>query len=854
MSRRLVRGEVLVVVPDRVDCRAVFDALDGYEFDAIYTAKDFSEAHGFLAGSPRLDAVLLEFRGDAADAIGFCRALRTAGVGAPVIGIARPEDLASRWRIEDEPEAVVDWLRSPVIGLEAIHRLQQVLASALHGAPPAPARAAPMDVLGLAAEGCPDGILAWDPGTGLLIDANPAFCRRAGLRREDVAGLSLDGLDPGLGTAARRELQDVLARGGRVRLWADGRDAGTDGIEVSTQMLDVGRHRVGLAYLRDLSDDRDQRAALQAAAALAQRSAGGSGAVLEALAAWLDADGLWVVEGAERGGDGVIVSARHGAAMLPAEFFPDILRRLRADASAGQRAGVVAGVPGGSHGPVAGFEGVFAVPILDRSLVAVGALVACRRRAFAEPGPHEVMAVAAARLGFDRDIERARAEGSAAALHDPLTGLPNRLLFEDRLEAATEGARHSGEMFAVLFIDLDHFRRVNDGFGYGVGDEVLVAAAGRMRGVLRAADTLARHAGDAFTAILRHLTHRNDALSIADQACRILEPPITLRDGRDLRITASIGISFHPDDALSAGSMIRRADAAMSSAKDLGRNTFHVWGPGAQESPRQPLALEPGLRRAERNGELRVFYQPLVGAASEDVVGVEALLRWEHPELGTLGPGAFMALAEETGLMVPIGEWVLRRACADAQRWRERFGLPLLVSVNLSASQLRQSNLAETVRDAVAASGLDPAALCLEVTEHVGLPSLGEMMEVLSSLRGVGASITIDDFGAVEGTLDHLLRLPVDRIKIDRGLVGNISVDPDAEAIVRATVEMAQSLGLGVAAQGVEHEEHHAFLRRLGCEHLQGFLYCRPLAADDVEHLLADRQRQLAVDASSPGW
>jgi len=853
VSRRLVRGEVLVVVPDRDDCRAVFETLDGYEFDAIYTAKDFSEAHAFLAGAPRLDAVLLEFRGDAADAIGFCRTLRIAGVGAPVIGIARPEDLASRWRIEGEPESVVDWLRSPVIGQEAIHRLQRVLASGMHGAlpAPAPARAAPMNVLGLAAEGCPDGILAWDPGTGLLIDANPAFCRRAGLRREDIAGLSLDGLDPGLGPVTRRDLQDLLARGGRVRLRPDGRDAGNGGIEVSTHMLHVGQRRVGLAYLRDVFDDRGQRAALHAAAAVAQRSAGGSGAVLEALAAWLDADGLWVVEGAERGGDGVTVVDRHGAAVLPAEFFPDILRRLRADASAGERAGVVAGVPGGSPGPVAGFEGVLAVPILDRGLGVVGALIACRRRAFEVPGLREVMAVAAARLGFDRDIERARADGSATALHDPLTGLPNRLLFEERLEAATEGARHSGEMFAVLFIDLDHFKRVNDGFGYGVGDEVLVAAAGRVRGVLRAADTLARYAGDAFTAILRHLTHRNDALRIAEQACRILELPITLRDGRDLRITASIGISFHPDDALPAGSMIRRADAAMSSAKDLGRNTFHAWGPGAQESPRQPLALEPGLRRAERNGELRVFYQPLVGSDSEDVVGVEALLRWEHPELGGLGPGAFLPLAEETGLIVPIGEWVLRRACADVQRWRQRFGLPLRVSVNLSASQLRQSNLADTVRDAVAASGLDPAALCLEVAERIGLPWPQDLMDLL---RAAGASITIDEFGGVEGTLDHLLRLPVDRVKIDRGLVGNISVDPDAEAIVRATVEMARSAGLGVAAQGVEREEHHAFLRRLGCEHLQGFLYCRPLAAEDFERLLADRQRLLDVGDSRSVW
>jgi EAL domain-containing protein (putative c-di-GMP-specific phosphodiesterase class I) len=277
----------------------------------------------------------------------------------------------------------------------------------------------------------------------------------------------------------------------------------------------------------------------------------------------------------------------------------------------------------------------------------------------------------------------------------------------------------------------------------------------------------------------------------------------------------------------------------------MGRNTFQTYVAVPEESHQQRLALEAKLRLAEKNGELRVYYQPQVAGETEDIVGMEALIRWEHPELGMISPGFFIPLAEETGLIVPIGEWVMRQACVDAKRWQERYQLSLRISVNLSALQLRQPNLADVVKGILDETQLEANQLELEVTESINVKGIPNLIETLQAIRGMGCSIAIDDFGTGQSSLDYIRRFPADRIQHDQVFVRNIGVDPDDEAIVRATINMAHQLNLTVIAEGVEYEEHLKFLQEHGCEELQGYLFCRPLPATSFENLLAERERLL---------
>jgi EAL domain-containing protein (putative c-di-GMP-specific phosphodiesterase class I) len=287
----------------------------------------------------------------------------------------------------------------------------------------------------------------------------------------------------------------------------------------------------------------------------------------------------------------------------------------------------------------------------------------------------------------------------------------------------------------------------------------------------------------------------------------------------------------------------------MYNAKGRGRNNYQAYVAVPEEQHQQRVELEARLRMAERNDELRVYYQPQIDAKSEDIVGMEALIRWEHPELGMISPAFFIPIAEETGLIIPIGEWVLRRACAECARWQKRYRLPLRVGVNLSALQMMQPNLADVVRSACTDSGLDPRSLDLEVTESISMKSVPNLLETLAALRALGCGISIDDFGTGQSSLDYIKRFPADRIKIDQSFVRNIGTDPDDEAIVRATLTMAHSLGRRVVAEGVETEQHHDFLREHGCDELQGYLFCRPLSPATFETLLAEREQAFSRPA-----
>jgi diguanylate cyclase (GGDEF)-like protein len=460
--------------------------------------------------------------------------------------------------------------------------------------------------------------------------------------------------------------------------------------------------------------------------------------------------------------------------------------------------------------------------------------------------------VIARALASELDLRHARAQGRAIGLRDPLTGLPNRLLFNDRLNSAITEAHRTSELFAVLFVDLDRFKNINDSLGHAVGDQVLAAVAKRLRASVRGSDTVARYAGDEFTLILRHIVQREDVVRIAEKIVRAMEAPLQLAGGLELNMTASLGLSFYPDDATDAERLHKHADVAMYSAKGMGRNNFQAYVAVPEESHQQRLALEAKLRLAERNGELRVFYQPQIDGKSEDIVGMEALIRWEHPELGMISPGFFIPLAEESGLIIPIGEWILRAACRDTRRWQVTYGLPLRIGVNLSPLQLRQPNLVQVVAGVLAETGLDAQLLDLEVTESINVKSIPNLLETLHGLRELGCGISIDDFGTGQSSLDYIKRFPADRIKIDQAFVRNIGVDPDDEAIVRATISMAHNLNREVVAEGVEIEQHLDFLRAEGCEVLQGFLFCRPLPAATFEALLQERGRLLGRVAA-PG-
>ncbi len=451
----------------------------------------------------------------------------------------------------------------------------------------------------------------------------------------------------------------------------------------------------------------------------------------------------------------------------------------------------------------------------------------------------------AQRFAIEHLATRYRYDSRFHGLHDGLTRLPNRILFNDRLENAIAEATRGGERLAVVFVDLDRFKTINDSLGHHVGDQVLLSVAKRLRSAVRASDTVGRYAGDEFTLLLRHVISKDDVGRVAEKLLHLLEAALTIDDGRELHLTASVGVAFFPEDGKSPESLIRHADAAMYSAKNLGRNRYHFFQAGVEESQHQRIALESKLRQAEKNQELRSFYQPKVNTLSEDIVGMEALIRWEHPELGLISPGFFIPLAEETGLIVSMGEWILRTACVDAKIWHERFGLNLKISVNLSALQLKQRNLTEVIQRALADSQLPPQLLDLEVTESINVKDIPHLIELLTNIRALGCTISIDDFGTGQSSLEYLKKFPTDYIKIDQTFVRNIGIDPGDEAIIRATIDMAHNLGLKVIAEGVETEEHLKFLRAHQCEELQGYLFSRPLPARSFEKLLSEREQLL---------
>jgi diguanylate cyclase (GGDEF)-like protein/PAS domain S-box-containing protein len=448
------------------------------------------------------------------------------------------------------------------------------------------------------------------------------------------------------------------------------------------------------------------------------------------------------------------------------------------------------------------------------------------------------------------DVSKARAlthRMSYLAQHDSLTDLPNRLLLNDRLTQAMALAHRHRQKLAVLFLDVDRFKHINDSLGHDVGDRLLQSVAQRLLGCVRRSDTVSRQGGDEFVILLSEVTRAQGAAVIAEKILTTLSTPHRI-DQHDLHVTVSIGIVTYPDDGTEAETLMRHADFAMYHAKDSGRNNYQFFTPDMNVRAIKRQSLENGLRHAMERQEFVLHYQPTMNLETGTIVGVEALIRWRHPQLGLVPPAQFVPVAEECGFIVAIGRWVLREACRQARAWQDAGLPPMRIAINVSAAELRDKDFVAGVRAILTETGLESRYLELELTETFLMQDSASTTAVLQALRDIGVKLALDDFGTGYSSLSHLKRFPIDTLKIDQSFVRDLTTDPDDASIVSAVISMGKSLHMRVVAEGVETREQLAFLHEQSCPEGQGYYFSRPVAAAEFTKLLG----RSGAEPSSP--
>ncbi|MDQ6750691.1 MAG: EAL domain-containing protein [Actinomycetota bacterium] len=486
--------------------------------------------------------------------------------------------------------------------------------------------------------------------------------------------------------------------------------------------------------------------------------------------------------------------------------------------------------------PENGVRGAFAFPVLVNAEVVAVIEILDDRPTDVDQSLLRVAAQLGTQLGRVVERARAREEITHQGLHDALTGLPNRVLFLDRLTGALARSSRSAGLTAVLFVDLDRFKIVNDSYGHGVGDSVLVEVASRLDAALRPGDTIARLGGDEFVILCEAIEDGSEALRVAERLQLELVRPFNAQGSEAHVVTSSIGVAIGTLDT-DPEDLVHDADAAMYRAKDLGRARHELFDEAMRDRALAQLRTERALRKALAKGELQLHFQPIVSLADPSrVQGVEALVRWQHPERGLVSPAEFIPLAEETGLILPIGDWVLHQACRQAAQWRRELGplAPLPVRVNLAARQLGQEDLPAIVKRALLEANIDPEDLGLEITESALIENAEVPARTLADLRALGVRVQLDDFGTGYSSLSYLQRFPVDGLKIDRAFVAGLGERPDASAIVSAIVAMGHALGLTIVAEGIETQVQAAEALRLGCDSGQGYLFGAPAPAAEA--------------------
>ncbi len=425
------------------------------------------------------------------------------------------------------------------------------------------------------------------------------------------------------------------------------------------------------------------------------------------------------------------------------------------------------------------------------------------------------------------------------AHYDSLTGLPNRTLLADRMKIAIGNAARYSKRLALLFVDLDRFKLVNDSLGHEIGDKLLKVAAERMQSTIRHIDTISRLGGDEFIVLLSQIVAAEDAARVAEKLIAAVSEPYRIEE-HELLLTASVGISIYPESGTEANSLLRNADTSMYSAKESGRNRYRFYSEDLTSRVTERLSLERDLRGAIERDEIFVVYQPQIELATRRVIGAEALMRWRHPGRGLVLPASFIPVAEDSGLILPLGEHILRESCVQARQWYDRYGFDVGIAVNISAVQFRQKDFTEVVLRVLADTGISPSCLELEVTESVVMQGVESAIEKMRILGAHGIKIALDDFGTGYSSLSYLRQFHVDRLKIDQSFIDDLPDSADAEAIIRAIVAMGRSLGLHVIAEGVETEVQAQFLQSIECDESQGYLYAKPMMARDFEAWLTD--------------